>query len=98
MNDVLIYATGAYVGRTNVWLESAKAIASNHVTIVRPKKDCDPRYLAALLNSPLGIMQADSWATGSAQRELYPEQISKFTVYLPSPSFQQKVAEMVTAA
>jgi restriction endonuclease S subunit len=97
-NDVLIYATGAYVGRTNVWLESMKAMASNHVTIVRPKKECDPRYLAVYLNSPLGILQADSWATGSAQRELYPEEISNFTVYLPSPSFQQKIAELVTAA
>jgi len=97
-SDVLIYATGAYVGRTNVWLESMRAMASNHVTIVRPKKECDPRYLAVYLNSPLGMLQADSWATGSAQRELYPEEISKFIVYLPLPSFQQKVADLVTAA
>ena len=97
-DDVLIYATGAYVGRTNIWLESMKAMASNHVTIVRPKKDCDPRYLAVYLNSPLGMLQADCWATGSAQRELYPDEIAKFTVYLPSPSFQQKIADLVTAA
>ena len=97
-DDVLIYATGAYVGRTNIWLESMKAMASNHVTIVRPKKDCDPRYLAVYLNSPLGMLQADCWATGSAQRELYPEVLSKFTVYLPTPSFQQKIADLVTAA
>jgi len=97
-NDVLVYATGAYVGRTNVWLEDAKAMASNHVTIVRTDKNCDPRYLAVFLNSPLGILQADAWATGSAQRELYPDAISKFTVYLPSPAFQQKIADLVTAA
>jgi restriction endonuclease S subunit len=97
-NDVLIYATGAYVGRTNVWLEEAKAMASNHVTIVRPKKECDPRYLAVFLNSPLGIMQADSWATGSAQRELYPQEISRFTVFLPDRSFQLRVGELVTVA
>ena len=43
-------------------------------------------------------MQADSWATGSAQRELYPQEISKFVVYLADDRLQQKIGELVTAA
>ena len=94
-NDALLYSTGAYIGRTNAYLDDNKAIASNHVTIIRTTKDCDPVYLAVYLNSPLGLMQTDQWASGSAQREIYPDDIDKFLVYLPSLQFQQKVANLV---
>ena len=97
-NDVLIYATGAYVGRTNVFPEDVKAVASNHVTIVRLAAECDPFYGAVFLNSPLGIMQADRWATGSAQRELYSAAISRFVIALPDRKFQSDVADMVMRA
>lgn len=93
--DVLFYSTGAYIGRTNAYLDDNKAIASNHVTIIRSTKNCDPVYLAVYLNSPLGLVQTDQWASGSAQREIYPDDIDKFLVYLPSPRFQQKVAGLV---
>ena len=96
--DVLIYATGAYIGRTNCYLENAKALAGVDILMARPNPKCNPIYLSVYLNSKLGMMQADQWATGSAQRHLYPETIAKFTVYLPSPSFQQKIADLVTAA
>jgi len=95
-NDVLFYSTGAYIGRTNAWLEDQKAITSNHVTIIRPDHTCNPLYLAAYLNSPLGLLQADCWASGSGQREVYPNDIGRFVVYLPSMEFQQRIADLVT--
>lgn len=94
-NDVLVYSTGAYVGRTNVWLENHNGIASNHVTIIRNLEGCDPIYLAVYLNSLPGLLQAEKWATGSGQRELYPEPISNFYIYLPSQNFQSKIANLV---
>lgn len=94
-DDVLIYSTGAYVGRTNVWLEDQKGIASNHVTIIRKLKDCNPVYLSVYLNALPGLLQAEKWATGSGQRELYPEPIAKFYIYLPSEGFQTKIANLV---
>lgn len=93
--DVLLYSTGAYVGRTNSWFEEQKGIASNHVTIIRPKKECNPIYLAVYLNAFSGLRQAERWATGSGQREIYPEAITNFWVYLPSVEFQAKIAKFV---
>jgi len=95
-NDVLLYSTGAYIGRTNAWLEDQKAITSNHVTIIRPDHTCNPLYLAVYLNSPLGLLQAECWASGSGQREIYPTDIAQFVVYLPSHDFQQRIADLVT--
>lgn len=82
--DVLMYSTGAYIGRTNVYLEKCRGIASNHVTIIRPNnKICDPTYLALFLNSPVGLMQSDQKASGSAQREIYPHDIAGLYVFVP---------------
>lgn len=82
--DVLMYSTGAYIGRTNTYLENQKGIASNHVTIIRPDKSvCNPIYLSLFLNSAAGLMQTDQRATGSTQREIYPQNIMKFEIFIP---------------
>lgn len=104
--DVLMYSTGAYVGRTNAYLNEQKAIASNHVTIIRPDtKVCDPVYLALFLNSPAGLMQTNQRASGSAQREIYPQDIAKYQVFIPRDkngkpnlSWQKKLADKVISA
>jgi hypothetical protein len=94
-NDVLVYSTGAYIGRTNPWLEDRKGIASNHVTIIRPGPACSPLYLSVFLNSPAGLLQAEKWACGSGQREIYPQDIARFLIWLPSEQFQRRVADQV---
>ncbi|HEY3931638.1 MAG TPA: restriction endonuclease subunit S [Verrucomicrobiae bacterium] len=104
--DVLLYSTGAYVGRTNVFLENFKALASNHVAIIRPDWNvCNPTYLALFLNSPVGLAQSVEFSTGSAQRELYPKHIQQFLVFLPTTragkidlEWQKKLAAKVEAA
>lgn len=93
--DVLLYSTGAYVGRTNVWLEDARAVANNHVTIIRPAGLCDPLYLSVFLNSPPGLLQAEKWASGSGQREVYPDDIARIVIYLPGSGVQSAVADLV---
>lgn len=105
-NDVLLYATGAYVGRTNAWLGDQPALASNHVTIIRPNPlACNPIYLALFLNSPPGVAQSEQFAAGSTQRELYPSEIKKIFVFLPANGngkidlkWQQHLADKVMAA
>ena len=104
--DVLMYSTGAYVGRTNVYLSGQKAIASNHVTIIRSDaKICDPVYLALFLNSPAGLMQTDQRASGSAQREIYPQDITKYQIFIPNDkngkpdlAWQKKLADKIISA
>jgi len=82
--DVLVYATGAYIGRTNCWLETDKALAGLDCMILKPDPDiCNPIYLALFLNSPAGRMQADQKASGSAQRHLYPDDLLKYEIFLP---------------
>jgi len=95
INDVLVYSTGAYVGRTNVWLEDSKAIASNHVNIIRPSKEYNALYLAAYLNFLPGLWQAEMWASGSGQRELYPEDIARFVLYRAPQEVQEKIADLI---
>ena len=83
-NDVLMYSTGAYVGQTNIFVKDEKFIASNHVTLIRPKTDkVNPFYLSLFLNSKFGLCQTDKYASGSAQREIYPENISQYNVLIP---------------
>jgi restriction endonuclease S subunit len=92
--DVLIYTTGAYVGRTNSFLDNQIALASNHVNILRVK-ELNPIYLAVFLNSILGQMQVRKFVSGSAQVELYSSDIARFTIWKPSPEIQKQIAGLV---
>jgi|GEM_PF-2410541 len=104
--DVLMYSTGAYVGRANVYLENQNALASNHVTIIRPNSEiCSPVYLALYLNSEPGLMQTDQRASGSAQREIYSQEIINYHVFLPQNKngkvdleWQNKLADKIIKA
>ena len=94
-NDLLIYTTGAYVGRTNVYLNDAPALASNHVSILRLVPGIDPAYMALVLQSPVGQLQTQQHARGSAQAELYPADIDKFVVPLLDPAIQRTIGDLV---
>ena len=81
-NDLLIYTTGAYIGRTNVYLSSQPALASNHVNILRLNSGIDAAYMALVFQSVAGQFQTKKHARGSAQAELYPTDIDRFVVPL----------------
>lgn len=93
-NDILIYTTGAYVGKTNCFLEASKTLASNHVNILRVR-ELDPIYTAVFLNSILGQVQVRKYVSGSAQVELYPTDIAKFVVWKAPDKIQQKIASLI---
>ena len=95
-NDVLLYSTGAYIGRTNFYPSYEKAIGSNHVTIIRvdPKK-CNPLYVSLYLNTTPGLFQTDQRARGSAQREIYPDDIRTFVIGLPKREIQDQIGGKV---
>lgn len=92
--DILTYTTGANIGRTQVYLSDKKAMTSNHVNMLRVK-DVNPIYLALVLNSMIGRMQTERACTGSAQVELYPEDIENFIVPILSTSIQEEIANLV---
>jgi len=89
--DILIYTTGANIGRTQAYLKNDHALASNHVNILRVK-GVDPIYLALVLNSLVGRMQTEKLCTGSAQAEIYPSDIEKFVVPILNETIQETIA------
>ncbi len=92
--DILIYTTGANVGRTNVYLKDERALASNHVNILRVK-NANRIYVAFVLNSLVGRMQTKQIITGSAQAELYSNAIEQFIVPFVSDDAQQSISKAV---
>lgn len=92
--DILIYTTGAYVGRTNCYLEKNRVLASNHINILRIK-ELNPIYVAVFLNSIVGQMQVKRLVSGSAQVELYPSDISKFVIWKAPSDVQQRIASLI---
>jgi restriction endonuclease S subunit len=94
-NDLLVYTTGAYVGRTNVFLEDIRAVASNHVNIIRLRPEYDAAYVALVMNSPVGLLQTEKHATGSTQAELYPSAIARFLIPLLKPKIMTAVGDKV---
>ncbi len=93
-NDILVYTTGANVGRTQPYLLSDIAIASNHVNILR-LDGVNPIYAALVLNSKVGRLQTEKACTGSAQAELYPSDLEKFLIPILPKDTQELIAEKV---
>lgn len=94
--DIIMYSIGAYIGRANIYLEAHKATTSSNATIIRvdPSK-VRPEYLAVYLNSNIGLFQAQKYTASVGQMALYPADIPKFWIYLPSEKFQEKVVDLV---
>ena len=93
---VLIYTTGAYIGLTNAFNSQEKALASNHVNILRlSDTSIDPNYLALVLNSEIGKLQTEKHSRGSAQLELYPADIAKFVVPIIDEDRMREIGELV---
>lgn len=94
-NDLLIYTTGAYIGRTNVYLSDQPALASNHVNILRLNSGIDAAYMALVFQSVIGQFQTQKHLRGSAQAELYPADIDKFFVPLLDSKKQTAIGDLV---
>lgn len=94
-NDLLIYTTGAFIGRTNAYLSSESALASNHVNILRLDSSIDAAYMALVFQSVVGKFQTQKHARGSAQAELYPADIDRFIVPLLASSKQVVIGDLM---
>lgn len=94
-DDLLIYTTGAYIGRTNVYLSDAPAMASNHVNILRLQPGIDAAYMALVFQSIVGQFQTQQHARGSAQAELYPSDIDRFVVPLLDADKQKAIGDLL---
>ena len=87
------------IGRCQCLIEDIRAVVDNHVAIIRPEIGLDPVFLAAFLNSRLGLMQTEQSHTGSSgQIELRPDLAEDFIVWLAPAEVQLRVRESILAA
>lgn len=94
-NDILTYTTGANIGRTQVYLLDKRALASNHVNILRLKEGYNPFYIGFVMNSFVGRLQTEKLSAGSAQAELYPKDIDNFLIPIIDEVKQIEIAELI---
>lgn len=92
--DILIYTTGANIGRAAMYRPNTPALASNHVNILRVKHP-HPQYIAFVINSMIGRLQTEQISTGSAQQELYPKDIEQFMIPLLAEDLQIKIESLL---
>lgn len=88
--DLLFYSVGAYLGKTNIWLNEDNAVFASFITLMRCKDVIDSCYLMMLLNSPFGILQSKVFQSGTSQPYIYPKDIKRFLV--PNITRERKVA------
>ncbi len=98
LNDILTYTTGANIGRTSPYLSKERAIASNHVNILRLTKGYNCLYVAMVMNSQVGRMQVERLSAGSAQQELYPKDIDKIVIPFIEESLQKEIEKYIIEA
>jgi restriction endonuclease S subunit len=92
--DILTYTTGANIGRTQVYQLDKKALASNHVNIIRLKEE-NPFYVGFVLNSLVGRLQTEKRSAGSAQAELYPKDLDEFLIPIIDFKKQEKITTLI---
>ena len=79
-----MYATGAYFGRANIYLEHVNTLAGLDTLILEFNKEvCDPYYASLYLNSNIGLMISKKYFSGSAQEHLYDRHLKDYPIYLP---------------
>jgi hypothetical protein len=82
--NVLVYATGAYYGRSNIYLENRDTLAGLDTLILEFDKElCDPYYASLYLNSDIGLTISRKYFSGSAQEHLYDRHLDEYPMYIP---------------
>ncbi len=97
-NDILIYGTGANIGRTQPYLRKLKAVACQDIIILRVSEEYNPVYVAFVLNSIIGRLQTEKMKTGSAQPHLYPKDIAQFIIPFVAKEVQQQIREKIISS
>ncbi|SER35461.1 type I restriction enzyme, S subunit [Nitrosomonas sp. Nm51] len=90
-NDLLFYSVGAYLGKTNIWLNDDEAVPASFITLLRCNEEHDAGFMHVLLNSRYGLLQSKTYQSGTSQQYIYPKDIKRFLV----PNVRQDVREQV---
>lgn len=91
-DDLLLASTGeGTLGKAAVYDRNEQAIADGHVTIIRPKRNLLPEYLAWYLRSDHGQRQVKRLFTGSTGLiELTEDAVKQILILTPSTLNEQR--------
>jgi type I restriction enzyme S subunit len=96
-NDILLNITGASLGRSCVVPEDFNiGNVNQHVCIIRPSKEYNPKFIQPILSSNKGQNVFKSLQTGSGREGLNFESIKNIENHFPSFSEQQKIATFLS--
>lgn len=93
--DLLYYSVGAYLGKTNIWLNDDKAVFASFISLLRCHDDNDSAFIMLLLNSPFGLLQSKVFQSGTSQPYIYPKDIRQFIIPDIENSKKVKLSELI---
>lgn len=94
-NDLLFYSVGAYLGKTNLWLNDDKVVPASFITLLRCENPYDAGYLMVLLNSKYGILQSKTFQSGTSQQYIYPKDIRQFQVPVVENEIKEQLYSLI---
>lgn len=91
-HDVLLNITGASIGRvTTAPTELTGGRVNQHVCIIRPTPDLDPRFLAYYLSSPREQERVLNVQVGATRQALTKAMVENWRVPVPPRGLQQEI-------
>lgn len=96
-DDVLIATVGANIGSVSIMRETRGAIAQNLVGLRINSKYANPNYVYYYLSSSRTNQQLKNLDIGAAQPSIKVPHLLNIDIPLPSPSYQNKIAYVLSA-
>ncbi len=89
--DLLLASTGVgTIGKVDILNDEKDVAIDSHITIIRLKKDHNPKYILYFLRSKFGISQIERFTTGcTGQTELNYRCIEDFNILIPKNKNKQ---------
>ena len=94
-NDLLFYSVGAYLGKTNIWLNADEAVPASFITLLRCHDEMDAGFLQVLLNSRYGLLQSKCFQSGTSQQYIYPKDIRRFLIPIVHPKVREQIHSLI---
>lgn len=93
--DLLFYSVGAYLGKTNVWLNDDNAVFASFITLLRCDDIINSCFLMLVLNSPFGVLQSKVFQSGTSQPYIYPKDIKQFLIPDVDKDIKKKLFDLI---
>ncbi|MBR9704222.1 hypothetical protein GOV12_02330 [Candidatus Pacearchaeota archaeon] len=83
--DVLLTSTGVgTIGKVDTYDSNEEVAIDGHITLIRVKKEYNPRYILYYLRSKIGNNQIERFTTGcTGQTELNYKHVENFNILIP---------------